>query len=174
MKKLVFICGPNGIGKTTISKHILCKISGSAYVDSDTLRMINPNVLDDRTIPTISANISCIIRNYLMCSAVKNVFFTYGFHGRRREVFEMVINSLEDLEYEFCPLLLECEESENIRRMKCDCRDEERIRRGMDISRKAFDDVNYPRLDITFLSAEKSAEIIIEKFNLTGGFYERN
>jgi len=94
MKKLIFICGANGIGKTTICKQLLCKIEGSAYVDSDTLRMINPNVLDDRTIPAVAANISCIIKNYFMCPAVENVFFSYGFHGRRKEVFSIVMSSL--------------------------------------------------------------------------------
>lgn len=168
MKKLIFICGANGIGKTTICKQILYKVSGSAYVDSDTLRMINPNVLDDRTIPTIAANIACLIKNYLICPAVENVLFSYGFHGRRKEVFSIVMKSLENIRYKFCPILLECEESENIRRMKCDDRDEERICRGVEISRKAFDGIDYPRLDVTFFTAEKSAEIIIEKLNLIG------
>jgi len=169
MKKLIFICGANGIGKTTICKQLLCKIEGSAYVDSDTLRMINPNVLDDRTIPAVSANISCIIKNYFMCPAVENVFFSYGFHGRRKEVFSIVMSSLENMEYEFCPVLLECGESENIRRMKCDGRDEERICRGVDISRKAFDGVDYPMLDITNLSVD---EAVCEIIRLTGIYTE--
>lgn len=53
MKKLIFICGANGIGKTTISRQLLYNIEDSAYVDSDAMRMINPNVLDDRTIPSV-------------------------------------------------------------------------------------------------------------------------
>ncbi len=35
MKNLLFICGPNGIGKTTISKEIIRQLPNSAYVDSD-------------------------------------------------------------------------------------------------------------------------------------------
>jgi len=53
--------------------------------------------------------------------------------------------------------------------MKCDGRDEERIRRGVDISRKAFDGVDYPRLDITNLSVD---EAVCEIIRLTGIYTE--
>lgn len=163
MKNLLFLCGPNGIGKTTISKEILNNIPNSAYVDSDPCRMMNPFALNDVTIPIIAKNISDLITNYLNCTTVNTVIFSYGFHGRRKEVFEMVISNISNLEYNFVQFLLWCDLEENINRMKFDNRSEERIKRTIEQSRKAFRYVSYPKIDITNLSVVESAKFIIEQ-----------
>ena len=38
MKKLIFICGSNGIGKSTACRTLVTKLSNSAYIDSDWCR----------------------------------------------------------------------------------------------------------------------------------------
>jgi DNA transposition AAA+ family ATPase len=73
MKNLIFICDPNGIGKTTICKEIIRMMPNSAYVDPDPCRLMNPFILDDETIPTIAKNISDIIINYIDCTAIETV-----------------------------------------------------------------------------------------------------
>ncbi len=70
MKRLIFLCGPNGIGKTTICRTLLHILERSTYVDTDPCRMMNPFVLNDGTIPTIAGNIASLIGNYLDCPAV--------------------------------------------------------------------------------------------------------
>jgi len=161
MKRLLFLCGPNGIGKTTICNAILSQLSRSAYVDSDACRMMNPFVLDDETIPTIAKNIADLIENYAACSAVETILFSYGFHGRRREVFAQVMKRVEALDLHFVPFLLCCDEDENLRRMRQDGRSEQRIRTALEQSRRAFDGVGYPTLDITHLTADETAARII-------------
>ena len=106
-----------------------------------------------------------MIRNYFDCPAIQMVVFSYGFHGRRQEVFEGVLADLSDMEYRFVPLLLTCEEDENIRRMNCDNRDPERIRRALEVSRQAFSDVDYPQIDITRLSVQDSVTEILSVAN---------
>ena len=101
--------------------------------------MINPFALTDETIPTIARNISDLIGNYLDCPAVDTVLFSYGFHGRRKEVFGRVVQALQRRTFRFVPLLLACEEEENIRRMRADGRDEARIRRTVEQSRAVYD-----------------------------------
>lgn len=162
MKRLLFICGPNGVGKTTVCRHIVEHTPNTAYVDSDACRLLNPFVLDNVTIPVIAKNISDMIRNYLQCDYVDTVLFSYGFHGRRKEVFDRVLASLDDLDYRFCPVLLLCEEDENIRRMHQDGRDAARIRRAIEQSRKAFADVDYQSLDVTNLTVAETADSILE------------
>ncbi|MBQ7915200.1 MAG: AAA family ATPase [Firmicutes bacterium] len=165
MKTFLFICGPNGIGKTTVCFNLLQRLNRSAFVDSDACRAMNPFVLDDITIPCIAKNMSDMINNYLACPAVETVLFSYGFHGRRREVFDLMLEQIHG-EYRFCPILLICDEDENIRRMHLDGRDEDRIRRAVQYSRAAFNDVEYPQLDVTHLSVEETADIIIEMLDL--------
>jgi len=62
VKKLMFVCGPNGIGKTTLCTELVNRRPGTAYVDSDPCRLMNPFVLDDVTIPVIAQNIAGMIR----------------------------------------------------------------------------------------------------------------
>lgn len=167
MKKLIFICGANGIGKTTISKAVLELVSKTAYVDTDPLRYMNPFILDDITIPTIAKNISDLISNYFHCEAIENVVFSYGFHGRRKEVFERVLGNINDIDYEFIPYLLVCDEDENIKRMQLDNRSNDRIKRAVETSRKAYDDIPYQKVDVTRLSAKETAYRIIDDSGLT-------
>ena len=163
MKNLLFLCGPNGIGKTTVSRQIIQMCPHTAHVDSDPCRLMNPFDLNDDTIPTIAKNISDMIGNYLDCPVVDTVIFTYGFHGRRREVFERVLQNLSGREYRFLPFLLCCEEAENIQRMTADGRDPARIARAVAQSRKAFDGVPYPTIDVTNLNIEQAAQTILQK-----------
>lgn len=166
MKALLFLCGPNGIGKTTISREIVRQMPNTAYVDSDLCRIMNPFVLSDETIPTIAKNISDLILNYMNCPIINNVVFSYGFHGRRKEVFDMVMTELSKTNYNFIPFLLWCSEEENIKRMHMDNRSLERIQRTIKESRKSFDTIMYPQIDITDLSVFEAAENIIIKSGL--------
>ena len=161
MKNILFLCGPNGIGKTTICKEIIKQLPNSAYVDSDSCRIMNPFVLNDDTIPTIAKNISDLIINYLKCPTVNTVIFSYGFHGRRKEVFQKVLVEISQIEHKFIPFLIWCSEEENVNRMNIDNRSAERIQRALNESRKAFEYVTYPKIDITNLSAEEAAKRII-------------
>lgn len=87
-------------------------------------------------------NIASIICNYLNCPAVNTVIFSYGFHGKRKEVFENVQKLLADTSYKFLPVLLWCEKNQNIKRMLIDNRDNERIKRAVEKSRKAYENID--------------------------------
>jgi hypothetical protein len=163
MKNLLFLLGPNSIGKTSISKEIVRQLPSTAYVDSDPCRFMNPFVLSDETIPTIAKNISDLILNYMNCPVINNIVFSYGFHGRRKEVYERVETELAKTDYNFIPFLLWCSEEENIRRMNKDNRNHERVQRTLNESRKSFDDIIYYKIDITgFSIVEAAKKIIIE------------
>ena len=166
MKNFLFLCGPKGIGKTTICKSILNQLPGSAYVDSDDCRMMNPFNLDDGTIPTIAKNISALIGNFLECNAVQTVIFSYGFHGRRKEVFDRAVRALPMHELRFMPFALICSVEENLRRMKADGRNADRMERALKTAREAYGDIEYPQIDVTDLSAEEAAARIIDRAGL--------
>jgi hypothetical protein len=129
--------------------------------------MMNPFVLDDTTIPAIANNISAVIGNYLDCDAIQTVIFSYGFHGRRKEVFDRVMSALSIRETRFIPFTLMCGEEENIRRMKADRRDAAQIERALKISRDAFSDIAYPQIDITRLSVDEAAMLIMDQAGLS-------
>jgi hypothetical protein len=70
-------------------------------------------------------------------------------------------------DFNFVPLLLTCSEEENIKRMDMDNRSTERKQRAIEKSRKAFDDIPYPQIDIADFSVSEAAENIIKKAGLS-------
>ncbi|HCM12328.1 MAG TPA: hypothetical protein DHW85_04020, partial [Lachnospiraceae bacterium] len=114
-----------------------------------------------------TSTISDLIINYIDCPVIETVIFSYGFHGKRREVFEIIMKVVSKRDFNFIPFLLTCSEEENIKRMDMDNRSPERKQRAIKESRKAFDDIPYPEIDITDFSASEAAENIINKAGLS-------
>lgn len=70
------------------------------------------------------------------------------------------------IEFELHPVILECEESENIRRMRNDNRDEKRIERAITHSRFIYDELDYPRINTTDLTVTETMNRILEQVNV--------
>lgn len=164
MKRLVLICGPNGVGKTTLTKALNKRLMNSALVEPEWCRMINPFYFDDEINQLTISNMTHLLRSYLSCSSIEYVIFNYGFHGPRRMIYDQVMGNLKDLEFQFIPIIVTCEEKENINRMIEDERDEERIKRALTI-RGMYDDLGYPVIDTTKLTVGETVEIVVEIIN---------
>lgn len=143
MKRLILILGPNGVGKSTASAVLLSRIPGSVYIESDSLRMMNPGSFSEEAIFVQKRNILALMRNYLSASFINNIIFPYGLHGHRKKLLDEILSELHsDYNFEVYTVLLTCTEEENIRRMKNDSRDEERIRRAIANTRAIYDEVD--------------------------------
>lgn len=66
------------------------------------------------------------------------------------------------MEYELNPVIPECEEIENIRRMRNDNRDEKRIERALKHTRQIYDELDYPRINTTELTVSETVEWILK------------
>ncbi len=134
MKQLIILLGPNAVGKSTTAKKMVEQYENIAYVDSDWCRVMNPFAFTETTKQTVSENIYCLLRNYLSCSEINTVVFTYGWHGGRKAIYERVMEKLrnECTEFKETIIILKCSEDENRKRAIQDGRDKERIRRGME------------------------------------------
>lgn len=168
MKTLILICGSNGIGKSTASAELLKRLPNSAYVESDYCRMMNPFEFTDETVEVVKNNIFSLMLNYLKCSAIDNVIFPYGFHGRRKQIFESIMVELsKEVDFKFCPIILICTEDENIRRMRKNWRDEERIKRAVKNTREIYNRYDYPKIDVTDLTVGETVDEIIKIVEVT-------
>ena len=87
-----------------------------------------------------------------------------GFKERRKEIYENVIEKLRrnDIEFQECIIVLKCSWEENVRRAINDGRDKERIERGMKETYFFYDDLDYPCIDITYMTPVQVAEHIIK------------
>ncbi len=169
MRKLIFICGASGIGKSTICTKLYRKMNNSAFVDSDHCRMIHPFEFSDELKDIVEDNMATMLVNYLKCSSIEKTIFLYGFHGPRKQIFDNIMTKLADtgIPYSFMPIILECELEENIRRARNDGRDETRIKFGIKNSRDIYNQYDYPRLDITHLTVDEAVEKLINMINHT-------
>lgn len=163
MKKLVFICGASGIGKSTTCAALYKRIDKSALVDSDYFRLINPFEFSKELKSIVEDNMSTLLINYLKSSSINTIIFIYGFHGPRKQIFDNIMTRLSQtgIEYTFIPIILECELEENIRRAQIDGRDKSRIQFGIENSRDIYNQYNYPRLDITSLTTDEAVDKLI-------------
>lgn len=162
MKKLIFICGPNGVGKSTVCQRLNERLSHSARIDSDWCRCINPFEFSQELMTVNEKNITSLLSNYLACDYFEYVIFSYGFHGPRKQIFDKVIFNISSFDYEFLPVILTCNVEENIKRMKQDGRSEKRIQNAITHSRHAYDDLPYIPIDTTNLGADEVVDEIIK------------
>ena len=162
MKQLIVIIGPNGVGKSTTAKAYVDHYTQTAYVDSDWCRVMNPFDFTETTIQTITANIYCLLRNYLTCDNIQSIIFTYGWHGPRKEIYDNVIARLRqgNIDFNEVIIILKCSKDENVIRSIKDGRDETRINRGIEMTFSFYDDYDYPFIDTTNMTPSQVAKEI--------------
>ena len=170
MKKLILVCGANGIGKSTACRNLIEILPASAYIDSDYCRYMNPFSFQEDEVTVVVSNIATMMMNYFGLNTIENVVFQYGFHGVRRQIFKKILALLNErgIEYAFCPIILECSVEENMRRMQLDNRSPERITSAMANTRRIYDELCYPRINTTHLSPRETAskmKELVEKWD---------
>lgn len=160
IKKLIFVCGPSGVGKSTACMELLHLLDSAAYVDSDWCSAINPFVHTEEMIELGKIAMEYMLKNYLQSDTFQYVIWHYGFHGHRKTTFDEIIRNLDNLniQFEFIPIILNCELKEHIKRMRNDGRDSVRIQRAIDNTRALYDKFEYPIIDVTYLSAHETAD----------------
>ena len=172
VKRLILICGANGIGKSTACKALAETLGQTAYIDSDYCRFMYPFSFTQEEVAVVISNISTMMINYFRLSTIENVLFQYGFHGIRKSIFDSIRRelSMAGIVYEFCPIILRCSLEENIRRMQNDGRDTQRIKRAIENTRAIYDAYDFPRLDITHLTVSQT---VAEIMNILASTYPR-
>jgi ribose 1,5-bisphosphokinase PhnN len=162
MKMLIFIHGPNGVGKSTTCARLFRRLPHASWLDSEWCRMINPFDLTPEIEALAERHISVLLRGYLECSLVEHVIFCYGLHGPRQRIYERVLRNLDDLSFHLLPITLNCSEEENIRRMRQDGRDVPGyIQRSLQ-ARAVYEGLPYQVIDSTGLSVEETVDHILQ------------
>ena len=157
-KKLIFICGPNGVGKSSTGRELINHIENSAFVDSDLCALRNP-FINSEGIDIGRQFLLFMLTKYLESSLYETIIWAYGFHGHRKAHFTETMRKLRELniKFDFIPIILTCDLDENVKRMKCDHRDEARIDRAIKNTRIIYNDYPFPTINTTKLNLEKTA-----------------
>lgn len=160
MKNLIFITGPNGVGKSSACQILITQeLTQTAYIDSDWCRCMHPFSFTAQEKLLVTANITTLMLNYLRADAIRHLIFSCGLHGPRRQIWRDILYVLNEssISYRLCPLILTCSETENVYRMTQDRHDSDRIDRALKQTRAIYDNLPYPRLDNTALDIAETA-----------------
>jgi hypothetical protein len=152
-KRIIFICGPNGVGKSSTGRELIRYIENSAFVDSDLCALRNP-FISTEGIDIGMQFMLFMLTKYLESSLYENIIWAYGFHGHRKANFLEIMTELRalNIEFKFIPIILTCDLDENIKRMQCDNRDEARIDRAINNTRIIYNDYPLPSINTTKLT----------------------
>ncbi|MTI47894.1 MAG: hypothetical protein FH761_08640 [Firmicutes bacterium] len=93
------------------------------------------------------------------------MIFDWGIHGPRKRLFNNILKNLEDIEFEYIPIIITCDEKENITRMKMDERSKLRIGRAMEI-RNLYNDLSHYTIDTTDMSPDEVVDDIVKYLKL--------
>jgi len=159
VKKLVIINGVPGIGKTTVCRELYKSISNSVWLDGDWCWMMNPFVVNEENKRMVEQNITFILRNYLNNSSYKYVVFNWVIGSEK--IFEMILNKLNNLEFQLYKISLISSPEVLRYRMLDDGRTEEQIENSIN-NLRLYDEMDTFKIDTTNMSVRDAVNKILE------------
>lgn len=113
MKRLIFIGGTMGVGKTTLSHLLRKKLTPSVFLDGDWCWMMEPFTVNDQNKEMVQQNIAFLLRQFLENPGIENVIFCWVMH--QQEIIDGLLARLEGLPFQFYSFSLTCS-AEGLRR----------------------------------------------------------
>lgn len=165
MKKLIFVCGTMGVGKTTACRELQKLLAHNVFLDGDWCWDARPFVVNDRTRELVQDNIAHMLNNFIACPDYENVIFCWVMH--QQSIIDELRRRLSG-EYELHVFALVCAQAELKRRIDAD------IARGLrspgvlerSLPRLGlYDALDAERIDVTGLDPAQTAAEIARRLN---------
>ena len=93
MKRLIFVNGAMGAGKTTVCRELKEMLQPSVFLDGDWCWDMSPFVVTAETQQLVLDNICGMLNRFLACDAFENVIFCWVMH--RQEIIDGILARLE-------------------------------------------------------------------------------
>lgn len=93
MKRLIFVNGAMGAGKTTVCRELKEILQPSVFLDGDWCWDMSPFVVTAETQQLVLDNICGMLNRFLACEAFENVIFCWVMH--RQEIIDGILARLE-------------------------------------------------------------------------------
>ena len=162
MKRLILINGTMGVGKTTTCDLLLKKLPKAVFLDGDWCWNMHPFVVTEETKAMVLKNITCLLQNFLQCSAYENILFCWVIP--QEEIFQTLLEPLSDLEFELFKITLTCSPEALSRRLEQDVAAGRRSQGVVlrSLSRLAlYEPQQTIHLDVSDRSPEEASEAIL-------------
>ena len=106
MKKLIFVGGTMGVGKTTVGKLLKEKLPRCVYLDGDWCWNASPFVVTEETKRLMLDNIQYLLGNFLACSEFSHVVLTWVMHEQK--IVDALLDALRGHKFLFYQISLVC------------------------------------------------------------------
>ena len=93
MKRLIFVNGPMGVGKSTVCRELQKLLAPCAYLDGDWCWDLVPFTVTEETKELVLGNAAHLLRSFLNCSAVETVLFAWVLP--KREIIDELLSGSE-------------------------------------------------------------------------------
>ncbi len=170
MKRLIFINGTMGAGKTATCGELLQILDRSVFLDGDWCWTMHPFVVTDETKRMVQDNIVHLLRNFLACSEYETVIFCWVM--QYESIMNDLLSKLRDLEFEFYRFTLTVSEKALTERIEKDVRNHVRTPDvlGRSLQRlPLYEKMDTVKIDVSSISARQAAERIAETVGRRSG-----
>ncbi len=158
MKRLFLIGGTMGVGKTTVGQILKKRLPDCVFLDGDWCWEMDPFQVNDETKQMVMENICFLLKNFIRCSAYKNIVFCWVMH--EQTIIDEILGKLPLEDCQVFPISLLCAPAELERRLQKDVADG--IRREDVIGRSTerlplYRALHTLPVDVTELTPEETA-----------------
>lgn len=98
MKKLIFINGTMGVGKSTVCGELSKVLDSSVFLDGDWCWKMNPHIVNEENKKMVMDNIAYLLNSYLKNQSFKYVIFCWVMH--KEEIIEEILSTLSTHDFE--------------------------------------------------------------------------
>lgn len=166
MKKLIFIGGTMGVGKTEVGQLLKKRFDRCVYLDGDWCWNMSPFIVTDETKKYMLDNISYLIKNFIACSEIDTVVFTWVMH--EQGIIDSLLSMVGEGGYEFYNFSLVCSPETLVKRLSRDV--ENGIRTSDVIARSVprlplYDKINSFKINTDGLAPAQTADAIEKAVN---------
>lgn len=167
MKKLIFIGGTMGVGKSTVGKLLQKRLPRCVFLDGDCCWDMSPFVVTEETKKMVQDNITHLLKNFIACSEFENIVFVWVMH--EQSIIDGLLAQIGGGDYAFLNFSLVCSPEALTERLekdiKCGLRAPDVIGRSV-LRLPLYDKINSIKIDTGKLTpdrvADRLAEIIAE------------
>ena len=116
-KKLIYIGGAPGIGKSAVAGLLLHDLKDCVWLDGDDLWRMNPLVVDDHTKMMVEKNIVFVLNSFIQ-EHFSYVIFTWVLH--LDSIADTILNGIDQSDLDFMHFTLICDEKTLKERLSID------------------------------------------------------
>ena len=162
MKRLIFINGTMGVGKTATCNELLNIVQPSVFLDGDWCWNMNPFIVTDETKDMVLNNISYLLNSFLSCSEYDNIIFCWVMHYE--SIIDDIVERLINVDFKLIKFTLTISEPALKQRImkdiECNVRKADVLERSLSRIR-FYDNMDTIKIDVSNITPRQAAESIL-------------